>query len=392
MLLAACLALAADTADYHAAQARVFVKKGWLADADSEVRAGLALDPDHLDLNALCVELAQRAVDLDRALACAARGAAAPTGNTDTRAALSQLEAFYRENYGWIEIRGPEGVHRAPATLSPPGLLLDAELKRAATVVAERAAKGLELPARVGVPTGDWTVSGRPTRVEPGQVAVVELGVDAFAANAGRGPRFEAAVGGVAYAGAPVDNFHPGAVLEVGASVPAGPLRVGAAFSWEARSYSVVNGPDQASPYTFGGALRLGADVDLGGALVFSPAAAAYAVMMPGLELGCDDGGENAADDAGSDARLACTLGHPGAGQTPVYATGGAVAPAVDLGLNYRSGRLLIGVRGTAAYVLGQAPSPGRVSDDDGTRAFDVADPAYEGLRVVFAGVLGLGV
>ncbi len=386
MLLTAALAMAASTADYHAAQARVFVKKGWIDDADEEVRAGLALDPDHLELNAICVELAQREIDVDRALACAARGAAATEGNTEARANLSQVETFYRQNYGWLEIRGPDGVHRAPAALTPPALMLDAGLKRAATVVSERAARGLDLPARVGLPVGDWTVAGQPTRVEPGQVAVVTLPAAAFAASAGRGPRFELAVGGVAYAGEALTNFHPGAAFELGASVPAGPLRVGAAFSWEARRYSVVNGPDQSSPYTFGGALRVGADLELGGALVFSPALAAYAVMMPGLERGCDATGDDGGDD------LACAVERPSGAETPVYATGGAVAPALDLGLNYRSGRLLLGVRGTAAYLFGQAPSPGRVGTDAGTRAFTVAEPDYGGARVVFAGLIGLGV
>ncbi|MBM4366343.1 MAG: hypothetical protein FJ102_09005 [Deltaproteobacteria bacterium] len=380
MLLLASLAAAAESADYHAAQARIFFKKGWYDDAEAEVEQGLALAPDNVDLCGLCVELAGREADIDRVLACAARGAASSHGSTDARAALSQVESFVRQNYGWIELRGPEGQHRARVTVEPPRILLDAELKRTATLAAARAAQGLDLPARIGVPTGDWMVAGRPVRVEAGQIASVRLPAEAFAASAGRGPRFELAMGGVGYTGEALGNLHPGAAMELGASVPAGPLRLGAAFSWEARSYSVQNGPDQGSPYTFGGALRLGADLDLGGALVLSPALATYAVMMPGLELACDG------------APLACRIASPSEGEEPVYATGAAVAPAIDVGLHYRTGRWLLGVRGTAAWVLGLAPSPGKVVTRDGDEEFTVPEPDFGGARVVVAGVVGVGV
>ncbi len=380
MILLATLAAATESADYHAAQARIFFKKGWFDDAEAEVEQGLALEPDNVDLCGLCVDLARREADIDRVLACAARGAASSHGSTDARAALSQVESFVRQNYGWVELRGPEGLRRARVTMEPPRLLLDAELKRTATLASTHAAAGLELPARLGVPTGDWTVAGQAVRVEPGQIASVKLPAEAFGASAGRGPRFELAVGGVGYAGDALGNLHPGAAMELGATVPAGPLRLGAAFSWEARGYSVENGPDQVTPYTFGGALRLGADLDLGGALVLSPAIAAYAVMMPGLEMGCD--GEP----------LACRVGSPAEGEEPVYATGGAVAPALDLGLHYRTGRWLLGVRGTGAWLLGQAPSPGKVVSHDGTEDFTVADPEFGGVRVVVAGVVGVGV
>ncbi len=380
MLLFVALAAAAESADYHAAQARIFYKRGWFDDAELEVEKGLALEPDNVDLCGLCVDLARREADIDRVLACAARGAASSLGSTDARANLSQVESFVRQNYGWVELRGPEGLHRAQVTMEPPKLMLDAELKRTATLASARAAGGLELPARLGLPTGDWILAGQTVRVEAGQIASVTLPADAFAADAGRGPRFELAVGGVGYAGETLANLHPGAAVELGASVPAGPLRLGAAFSWEARAYSVQNGADQVSPYTFGGALRVGADLDLGGALVLSPALAVYAGMMPGLELGCDE------------APLACRIGVPTTDEEPVYATGAAVAPALDVGLHYRTGRWMLGVRGTGAWLVGQAPSPGKVLTRDGTEAFTVAEPEFGGVRVVVAGVVGVGV
>ncbi|MBM4393154.1 MAG: hypothetical protein FJ090_18675 [Deltaproteobacteria bacterium] len=380
MLILASFAAATESADYHAAQARIFVRRGWYDDAEAEVALGLALDPENVDLCGLCVDLGRREADIDRVLACAARGAASSQGSTDARAALSQVESFVRQNYGWIEMRGPDGLRRARVTMESPRILLDAELKRSATLATARAAEGVEFPARLGLPTGDWTVAGQPVRVEAGQIASVTLPAEAFAASAGRGPRFELAIGGVGYAGEALGNLHPGAAMELGARVPAGPLRLGAAFSWEARDYSVENGPDRASPYTFGGALRVGADIDLGGALVLSTDLAAYAVMMPGLELGCE--GEP----------LACRVASPAATEEPVYATGAALAPAVDLGLHYRTGRWLLGMRGTGAWLIGQAPTPGKVIGREGTEDFTVAEPAFGGARVVVAGVVGIGV
>ena len=128
MLLLCAAALAADTPDWHAAQARQFLKKGWQQDADDQVRAGLALEDSHAELNGLCVELAQAEGDIDRALACASNGAAASTGDIELRAGLSLIEGWLRSNFGWVELRGPEGIALVRVELIVTGLVLDAAL------------------------------------------------------------------------------------------------------------------------------------------------------------------------------------------------------------------------------------------------------------------------
>lgn len=373
---------AAESPDWYLAQARQFQKRGWTADAEAQVQAGLEIAPDHLALNALCVELARAVVDIPRALHCAARGVAAPEGDLELRAELSRLETWMRENFGLVEVKGPDGTPRGRLTIRPAGLILDPELKATAAKVAESANAGVALPARLSLPVGEYEIEGALVRVEAGQTTIVSLSPSAFAAKAGRGVRLELAAGGSGYLGHGFENQLPGGQFELGLSLPAGALRLGLAASWELRPYSREGGADVLSPYGWGGKMRLGSEIDLGKALLLHPAATLSIGQLPGIEMACSE-----ADDT-----LECGVPPDASGGETVYVIGWLVAPGVDVAMAHRLGRSMVGVRAGAAHVFGQIPTPGPVSRDGGLDTYTVAEPemhAWTG-QVGFFYALGL--
>lgn len=382
MMLLTTLAFAADTPDWHAAQARGFLKKGWTEDAESEVAAGLALDPHHLELNALCVDLSRREGDIDRAIACAAAGAAADSGDLDARAQLSQVEAWLRANFGWVDVAGPEGVARARLDLVATSMQLDAELQVATAESAARLAAGVPLPAHLALPIGDYTVLGVPVSVLAGQTRRITLPSDRFAAAAGAGKRVELAIGVLAFSGYQFANQAPGLAAELAVSAPAGPLRLGIGATWELRAYSGVGLADATAPNTAGGVLRLGVPLEIGSTLSVTPAVAIRGAMLPGLELACTP----------TLPQYACTPGRADEGELPIYANGFGLAPQGELALELHSGRIVLGLRGSIGHLFALLPDPGKVvTADDGLVAWISDPPMLEAGVYSVAGVIGVG-
>ncbi|GDX81135.1 hypothetical protein LBMAG42_29460 [Deltaproteobacteria bacterium] len=382
MIMLATIALAADTPDWHAAQARGFLKKGWIEDAEAEVAAGLVLDPHHLDLNALCVDLSRQRGDIDGAIACAAAGAAADSGDLDTRARLSQVEGWLRANFGWVDLAGPEGVVRARLDLVATSMQLDGELQVATSQAAARLAAGVRLPAHTALPIGDYTVLGVPVTVLAGQTRVVTLPTDRFVAAAGAGKRFELAIGVVAFSGYEFANQAPGLTAELAISAPAGPLRVGVGATWDLRAYSGVGLADATAPNTAGGVLRLGVPLEIGSTLSVTPAFALRGAMLPGLELAC----------AETPPEYACAPGRAASNELPIYANGFGVAPLGELAVELHSGRVVLGLRGSVGHMFALLPDPGEVlTSNDGLVAWRSAPPMLEAGVYSVAGTIGLG-
>ena len=365
----ACIAWGAESADWHVAQARQFIKRGWTLDADAEVRAGLAAFPGHLALNALCVELARARMDIARALDCAAAGVASRDGDLELRAELSRIEGWMQENFGFVALQGPDGTPRGRVAIRPVGLMLDPELKAAAAQVAQAAAAGTALPISVALPAGEYDIEGTKVRVEPRQITIVSLSPSAFAAKAGRGVRLELSAAGRAYEGPGLENQLPGGQFEFGLDLPAGAVRLGAAATWELRPYTRDGAADVVSPYGWGGKMRLSGEVELGTSILFQPAASVAVGQLPGIELVCTPSGED----------LECSLGSSSGGEEIVYATGWMVAPGAELGLAHRVGRSVIGIRAGAAHVFGTVPTPGDVQREGRLGTYGVAEPVLHG-------------
>lgn len=374
------LVWAAESPEWYAAQARQFQKRGWTADAEAQVLAGLKLAPDHLGLNALCVELARATVDIPRAIECAARGVSAPDGELELRAELSRLESWMRENFGLIEVKGPDGMPRGRLDIRPTGLILDPELKANAAQVTQEAADGIELPARLSLPVGEYEVEGSIIQVEAGQTTIVSLSPSAFAAKAGRGVRLEMAAGGSGYLGHGFENQLPGGQFELGLGLPAGALRLGFAATWQLRPYTRKGAADIVSPYGWGGKMRLGAEVEIGTALLLHPAATLSIGQLPGIEMACSE----------VEGSLACAAPATEAGDETVYVVGWLVSPGFEVAFAQRLGTSMLGVRVGGGHVFGQIPSPGPVTRSGELDTYSVAEPemhAWTGQIGVFYAV-----
>ncbi len=382
MILLLTAALAAESPAWRAAQARQFLKRGWIDDANAEVVAGLALAPEDVELNSLCVDLARRQGDIERALHCAAVGAAAPDGDLEARAALSQVEGWMRANFGFVEVRGPDGIVEVKGALVSTSLLLEAELHEAVATVEARARAGLPLPSRVALPAGDYTLHGEAFHVEAGGTSQVNLPATRFGAAAARGRRLDLGLGVAGFSGADLGNQLPGFETELGFSAPIGALRLAGAATWALRGYSGVGLVDEVSPYTFGGVVRLGLPVDLGAAMVFVPAVSVAGAMLPGLELRCTDG----------EPPLSCKPGRATRAELPVYATGFVVTPGGSLAVELNVGRLVLGLRGAIGHTLVLLPDPGEL-DRGGVIDTWTSDPAllhgavYSGAATVSFGL-----
>ncbi|MSQ03621.1 MAG: hypothetical protein EXR71_17345 [Myxococcales bacterium] len=381
MLLLHAVAIASETPDWHAAQARQFLKKGWAHDADSEVRAGLALEDSHVELNSLCVELARAQGDIDRALACASRGAAASSGDLEGRAALSQQEAWLRANFGWVELRGPEGMPRVHVEPIATGLVLDAELQSFLADAATRGRAGLDLPARVALPLGDYTVLGHPLNIVAAQTRTLNLPPSDFIAAAGRGRRLDAAAGLLALSGFDLANHRPGLQAELSLSFPLRVGRLGLGVSWELRAWTQAGQGDVLSPNTAGGLVRYGVPLELGGAVLLTPAAVVRAVMLPGLALACD----------GTTLPLSCAPGVAAGDELPVYANGWGVIPGAELALELAVGRVVLGVRGGIGHVVALVPQPSQLALGDRLVAFRTEPPDLHGTAWSGAATIGFG-
>lgn len=382
MILLVTAALAAESPAWHAAQARQFLKRGWTADADAEVIAGLALAPEDVELNSLCVDLALRQGDIERALACAATGAAAPDGDLDARAALSQMEGWLRANFGFVDVRGPEGILQVKATLASTSLLLERELREAVATVEARARSGLPLPSRIALPAGDYTLHGEPFHVQAGGTSQLTLPAARFGAAAARGKRLDLGLGVAAFSGVDLGNQLPGFETELGFSAPLGVTRLGGAATWALRGYSGVGLVDEVSPYTFGAVLRAGLPLDLGAAMVFVPGLSLAGSLLPGLELHCADG----------EPPLACAPGRATGPELPVYATGLMVTPGGSVAIELNVGRLVLGLRGAIGHTFVLLPDPGELDRGTSMDAWR-SDPAllhgaiYSGSATVSLGL-----
>ncbi len=365
MLFMYATALAAATPDWHAAQARQFLQKGWRRDADAEVRAGLELQDSHVGLNTLCVEMARAEGDIDRALACASRGAAAATGDLEARAALSVMEGWLRSNFGWVELRGPDGIDLVRLEPIVTGLVLDAELQSFLLDAAARGRAGLRLPARVALPTGDYTLLGHPLRINAAQTQTLQLPPADFVAAAGRGRRLDVAGGLLVFSGFDLANYRPGFQAELSVSFPLPVGRLGLGVSWELRAWTAAGQRDVVAPNTAGGLLRYGVPLELGGAVLLTPAAVVRGVMLPGLALACDH----------TTAPVRCAPGVATGDELPVYANGWGVVPGAELALELNVGRVVIGVRGGVGHIFAFVPNPSELALGDRLVEFH-SDPA----------------
>ncbi len=335
------------TAAYHVAQARQFLKNGWLRDAAAEIDAALAL-PDGVaspDVAVVGARVFFALRDLDRCLPLARRAAdLAPTeaARAEADAWVGLLEA----SYGWVEVRAPIADLASRLQLEADGPVLDPEHRTWVDAVALELRARSRLPVRVALPAGAYRINGQRVQIDPLATAALELPLSALGARglaALQVARVELGVGVDAPFGPSVRGLSPGPFAELGLTQPAGPVLVGIVGSFGARGHRTPEGPEtRAAAWSVGA--RVGREFAIGGPLNVRPTVGVRYANVPGLSLACASAG----------ASLAC--GPEGPASADPYATivvdGRAVVPFAELSVDWRTaGRTSVGGLGVAVGV-----------------------------------------
>ncbi len=346
----------ATSARHHVAQARQFVKNKWYADAAAEIEAALKAPngADNFEAHWLGAQVYYELVDIDRAIPLAER-AAGLAPNAEAREQAANYATFLRETFGTVVVRGPEAGTRSRLQIESASPLFDADLKRLVNKVALTLRDGAALPVRVSLPAGDYLVNGVPVNVTPGGTSPVKLELRQLGARglaALQVTRLEIAGGTSVLFGDRVANLDTGGAFDLALTLPAGPVLIGLVGVWDVRSYRAAGSETVTDLGAYGGGVRVGRELALGGPLSVRPSVGARYGLVPGIALGCDE----------ADGALTCV---PDADDPDValFATGRAITPFVELALEFReAGRttaLGVGVKVVAEQHVGTVPTPG---------------------------------
>ncbi len=359
--------LPAQAAD-HLSQAEHFARKGWYADADAELRAGLASPggSDSFELHWLAAQVAWELLDVPRALEMA-QGAARTAPDDDRRARADALVQSYQQGFGIVVIDAPQPGMVSRLQVEPVSPIFDADLKRYVNQLSLALRDRTPLPVEVGLPVGSYQVNGHDLVVQPGERVQLDLPMKALGARglaALQVTRLELGLGVGLLLGDRVVNQRPGPTAQAALTQPIGPVLVGVMLDGNLAGYSATAGQAEGAVPTWNVGLRIGREVTLGGPLAFRPSLQYRYGYVPGLPYACQPAGPDqwscrAESDSAAlnDAPLA------------VYATGRAHRPGVELALDYRqAGRttaLGTGVRLVVDQAIGSVPARSDAVDDD---------------------------
>ena len=158
-LLLSAPAWAGEDTDHHINQARLFMRKGWMEDADAELRAALESPSGQtFVVYELAGQVAWELLDIERAIEMA-EGAAAVAPTAQQKAAAEQLALGYRQQFGFLTIDAPHEGMTSRLQLESTSLILSAELKEYTNALALKLKDRTPLPARIALPTGSYPVS-----------------------------------------------------------------------------------------------------------------------------------------------------------------------------------------------------------------------------------------
>lgn len=350
------------SARHHVAQARQFVKNKWYGDASVEIEAALAAPggEDDFDAHWLGAQVYYERVRADRALVLAERSALlAP--NAEAREQASEFARYLRATFGYVDVRAPHPGMTSRLQLESTSVLFDADLKRLVHKLAVELREPTALPMRLSLPEGQYLLNGvkvavRPDTATPLDLEMRQLGEHGLAAL--QVTRFEAASGLGVLLGDRVANVGTGVAFELSVTQPVGPLLFGIVGTFDLRSYAAGDNSTATDLHAWGGGLRVGRELALGGPLAFRPSVGLRYGLVPGIGFSCDE----------TDASLACVpLGQAGSrtDDLELYATGRAITPFLELSLDYReAGRSTavgIGVKAVVEQHVGTVVSPGQV-------------------------------
>lgn len=338
----------------HLAQARLFLKRGWTADAIAELERSRATEAgrENPDIMAMLVEAHLAADALPEAL-CFAKEAVrlAPE-----RAELARIARSLEQEHGLLRIVGPvEGLVTRMQLDALDPLTSQAEKERVGRV-ALRLREQIRLPTTVALPVGRYTVNGVETEVVADRDAIVGLPHEATGARGLASlqvTRAEVGAGVLVVPGGTLPELTP--TVQLGMTVPAGLLLVGGVLDVQLPTGFTVLGrseQDRAPPSLTGG-LRVGADLLTRLPLAIRPSLVLRAGQLAGAGRACDESGRCGAP------------GQPGSeSDTVVHSMAWVLMPGAELSIDHRqagrSGAAGFGLKVGAESIFGWLPAEGR--------------------------------
>ena len=354
----------------HLAQARLFLRKGWVPDAAAELEMARATADGGADpavwLLSAELELGRQNHKTALCFAEAAQRVAPP--DSPLAADAAALRRRLADGYGELLVTGPEAGLRTRMQLEPLDPLASAaerqEVDRQALAWRERTA----LPAAATLPIGRYAVNGVDVEVVAERQSLAALPLEATGARglaALQVTRVELGAGVWLTGGGQLPALTP--TLQAGLTLPVGPLLVGvlgdALLPTRAAPAGVSSWVEVPAGGTVG--LRLGADLVTALPLAIRPSLSLRAGSSPGITLSCTE-----------DARCS----PDGDGPIRVLTRGFGWMPGAELAVGHRrAGRstaLGLGARVGADLVRARAPAGGEAALD-GARWAWTSDQAW---------------
>ncbi len=363
-LLLAWLGLARAETDVatHLAQAELFARRHWYEDAANEL--DIVLDSEEgrtsFEANWLAAQVAWEILDIDWALRTARRAAELAPDPARRDAALALVDS-YEQQFGFLVVEGPYAGMATRMQLELEGMLFDPELKRFVNRVALAWRERTPLPVRQGLPAATYRVNGQEVAVKPGETVTLRLPMAAVGARgiaALQVARLEVGAGMGFFLGPLAESGLPGPDLHLAWTQPVGGLLLGLSGDLATLRFAAPDHQLEGTLFHQAVGLRVGRELPTRLPLGIRPSLSVRYLAAPGIPLDCSGDGR-------------CAVGGDGDPDRRVYATGRAVAPGLELVVEYRqAGRTTAfgtGMRAVVEQPVGWIPA----DQGDGAWALD---------------------
>ncbi|MFT4979893.1 MAG: hypothetical protein ACI8S6_005805 [Myxococcota bacterium] len=290
--LLTAVALAGE-ADVHYAQARLHLRRGWLAAAAEELRAATETEGGRAryDICWLAADVAWQLLDVAWATELSELAAAAAPDEASRTAALERAEG-YRQHFGVLVVHAPHGGMTSRLQLESVGIVINPDHKRYINRAALAWRDKTPLPARRQLPAGSYLVNGLPVTVTAGSEEALSLPMRAVgprALTALQVTRIEASAGVRALSGPAARDLLPGAAGQASLTQPMGPLILGLDARMSTSTYIDTHGERVTDLPSADLSARVGVEGALSGALSIRPSLRIGAGRLSSIPLACAD-------------------------------------------------------------------------------------------------------
>ncbi|MBX2796150.1 MAG: hypothetical protein KTR31_00735 [Myxococcales bacterium] len=407
------VAMASDTdPQSHVDQARFFMRQGWNEDAAAELEQALRTEAGATNPEVwfLLSKVRYELCDLDGAEQ-AAEKARENSADPQEFSQTHDLLAFFREQFGRVELTSDKQGTKLQIELSLESTLLDPDLKNYINRMLVRLEKEpVTLPHTLGLPTASYLINDQFVQVDAGQthaLALVKKNKGSKGTKGGNRRRsrdtapdrardkppkapkqgriapqpaqisteLEIGAGTTAWMGT---NLPAAPASELSINVPVGPLLISPLVVWSPQPYRDQLDEARVSASGVFAGVRAGVPLQIVGPLMVRPALVGRAGLVPGLEVGCQQG----EDAPWSCARTTDPQAHY------VYTTATAGSVGADVGAFYAADQpWSVGLRVAADVGFGRLPSAASALSADGAVDFVVPSPGWSApsLRALLA-------